>query len=121
MRVAREATPFAAGSAAVAFLVSFLVWLRLVGSLFGTIDVIRTGAQFIQERDFSSRIREVGSPELDDLVQIYNRMVDHLREERIRLQEQHYFLEKILNASPSGILTLDYDGNYGATTGPWTI
>lgn len=38
-------------------------------------------------------------------------MIDHLREERIRLQEQHYFLAKILAASPSGIITLDFDEN----------
>ena len=92
------------------FLVSFLAGLRLIRSLFGSLDLIRSGAQFIQESDFSSRFREVGQPELDQLVQIYNRMVGHLREERIRLQEQHYFLEKILQASPSGILTLDFDG-----------
>lgn len=91
------------------FLVSFLVGLRMIRSLFGTLDLIRTGAQFIHDSDFGSRFREVGQPEMDQLVQVYNRMVDHLREERIRQEEQHYFLDKILKASPSGILTLDFD------------
>ena len=44
-------------------------------------------------------------------------MVDHLREERIRLQEQHFFLEKVLRASPAGIVTLDFDGRV-ATANP---
>src|ERR1051326_6594332 len=36
-------------------------------------------------------------------------MADNLREERIKQQEQHYFLDKLLTASPSGIITLDFD------------
>jgi PAS domain S-box-containing protein len=47
---------------------------------------------------------------MDDLVGVYNRMADHLREERVRTQEQHFFLAQILEVSPSGIVILDYDG-----------
>src|SRR4029079_2660126 len=43
---------------------------------------------------------------MDALISIYNQMIDRLREERLKLQEQHYFLEKILAASPAGIVTL---------------
>lgn len=68
------------------------------------------GAQFIAERDFSSRLREVGQPELDALVAVYNRMIDSLREERLRAQEQHHFLEEVVRASPAGIVTFDFDG-----------
>jgi nitrogen fixation/metabolism regulation signal transduction histidine kinase len=71
---------------------------------------VRTGVQFIAERDFSSRLREVGQPELDGLVTVYNRMIDSLREERLRAQEQHHFLEEVVRASPAGILTFDFDG-----------
>ena len=92
------------------FVLSLVVGVRLIGNLFGTIEMINTGAQFIKDSDFTSRFREVGQPEMDRLIRIYNRMVDHLRDERTKLQEQHYFLDKILKASPSGILTLDFDG-----------
>src|SRR5258708_3472995 len=91
------------------FVVSLTIGWKLTRSLFGTIELIQTGAQFMRDRDFSSRFREVGHPEMDQLIEIYNRMADHLREERTRLQEQNYFLDKILAASPSGILTLDFD------------
>ena len=36
-------------------------------------------------------------------------MADHLRDERTRLQEQHYFLSRILQVSPLGIIMLDFD------------
>jgi len=91
------------------FIVSLTAGLSLTRTLFGTIELIQTGAQFMRDRDFSSRFREVGHPEMDQLIEIYNRMADHLREERTKLQEQNYFLDKILTASPSGIITLDFD------------
>ncbi len=37
-------------------------------------------------------------------------MVDSLRDERVRLQEQQQFLARVLNESPGGIVVLDFDG-----------
>jgi two-component system, NtrC family, nitrogen regulation sensor histidine kinase NtrY len=91
------------------FVISLTVGLILIKNLFGTIELINTGAQFIHDGDFTARFREVGQKELDQLVHIYNKMIDHLREERLKLQEQNYFLDKVLTASPSGILTFDFD------------
>ena len=92
------------------FLVSLYTGLRLIRYMFNTIELINTGAQFIQDNDFTSRFSPVGQPELDRLIVVYNRMADHLRHERTRMQEQNYFLEKVLTASPSGVVTLDFDG-----------
>jgi nitrogen fixation/metabolism regulation signal transduction histidine kinase len=92
-----------------AFVISLAVGIKLIRDLFGTLELINTGAQFINDGDFTARFVEVGQPEMDQLVTIYNRMIDHLREERTRLQEQNYFLDRILTASPAGIITLDFD------------
>ena len=92
------------------FIISLYAGLRLIRHLFNTIELINTGAQFIQDSDFTSRFSEVGQRELDHLIKVYNRMADHLREERTRMQEQNYFLDRVLTASPSGIVTLDFDG-----------
>jgi two-component system, NtrC family, nitrogen regulation sensor histidine kinase NtrY len=94
----------------VALVASLLTGLALVRSLFGTLEVLREGAQLLAESDFTTRFRETGRPEMDDLIRVYNRMADHLREERVRTQEQHYFLSQILEVSPSGIVILDYEG-----------
>jgi two-component system nitrogen regulation sensor histidine kinase NtrY len=101
----------------VLLVLSIAVGIALVRSLFGTLDLVRSGAQFLQESDFGIRFREVGQPEMDQLITVYNRMVDHLREERIRLEEQHHFMDRILAASPSGVVTLDLDGRI-ATVNP---
>lgn len=92
------------------FVLSFGAGLWLIRHLFVPLDLIRTGAELIEEGDFSSKFVEVGQPEMDQLVRVFNRMSEQLREERLQLQGQHYLLEKVLAASPSGIVTLDYEG-----------
>jgi two-component system, NtrC family, nitrogen regulation sensor histidine kinase NtrY len=51
---------------------------------------------------------------VDTMIRVYNRMVDDLREERVRLQEQQYFLGQLLAASPAGVIVLGHDGRISA-------
>lgn len=46
-----------------------------------------------------------------ELIAVYNEMIDHLREERTRQQQQHFFLDKLIQTSPVGIVILDYDNH----------
>jgi signal transduction histidine kinase len=101
----------------ILFAASLAVTLGLVSALFRPLELIRSGTATIEERDFTTRFREVGPPEVVELFAVYNRMVDHLREERIRLEEQNWFLDRVLAASPAGILVFDFDGRI-ATANP---
>jgi signal transduction histidine kinase len=92
------------------FVLSLVAGLGLVRRLFGTLAVLRSGAQLLADSDFQARFREIGQSEMDQLVRVYNRMADHLREERTRLQEQQFLLARILAVSPSGVLILDFEG-----------
>lgn len=92
------------------FVVSVIVSVRLVRALFVPLDLIRTGAELIAERDFTSRFAAVGQPEMDRLIDVYNRMADRLREERLRGEERHQLLDKLVEASPAGIVVCDFDG-----------
>lgn len=93
------------------FAISIFVSYRIVQALFVPFDLIRTGAELIAERDFTSRFVPVGQPEMDDLIRVYNGMIDRLREERLKVEEQHHFLARVVESSPSGIIICDYDGN----------
>jgi two-component system, NtrC family, nitrogen regulation sensor histidine kinase NtrY len=97
-------------AAEAGFAISFAVGIALVRSLFGTLAVVRSGSEFISDRDFTARFPETGIPELDSLVGVYNSMADRLRAERVRTEEQRHFLERLLAVSPLGIVQLDYDG-----------
>jgi len=92
------------------FVLSVSISIRLVRALFVPIDLIQTGAELIAERDFTSRLVPVGQPEMDTLIDVYNRMIDRLREERLAAEEQFQLLQKIVDASPSGIILCDFDG-----------
>jgi nitrogen fixation/metabolism regulation signal transduction histidine kinase len=93
----------------VFLVVSLTVGVRLVRGLFAPLELLDASARLLAERDFTSRLAPLGHPEMDRLIEVYNRMADHLREERVRMQEQHHFLQRIVEASPSGIITLDHD------------
>ncbi len=74
------------------------------------LDLIDAGTQSIKDKDFNVKFTHTGSREIDQLVDVYNTMVDQIRTERIEIKEQHFFLEKLINASPNGIVIFDYEG-----------
>jgi two-component system nitrogen regulation sensor histidine kinase NtrY len=90
--------------------VSIVLSYRLVRALFVPLDLISTGAELMNERDFSSRFVPVGQPEMDALIGVYNEMIDRLHEERLATEEQQQLLQKIVDASPSGIVICDFEG-----------
>lgn len=92
------------------FAASIVCGVLLVRAFFVPLELIRTGAELIGERDFTTKFLEVGQPEMDALVGVYNRMIERLREERLKAREQSHFLEQILTASPAGVAMLDFDG-----------
>jgi two-component system nitrogen regulation sensor histidine kinase NtrY len=95
----------------VLFVISIVISYRMVNALFVPMELIRTGADLISERDFTSRFVPVGQPEMDRLIEIYNAMIDRLRDERLAAEEQQQLLQKIVEASPSGIVICDFDGS----------
>ena len=94
----------------IVLVASLVTGIALVNRLFRALSFVDDSAQFLHDSDYTARFLEVGQPEVDRLVAVYNRMVDHLRTERRRVQEQHLFLASVLDVSPSGIVVLDYDG-----------
>jgi nitrogen fixation/metabolism regulation signal transduction histidine kinase len=69
------------------------------------------GVEAIKDRDFNIKFTFTGKHEMDQLISVYNQMIDQLRLERTKQEEQHFFLEKLIHTSPTGIVILDYDEN----------
>src|SRR5262249_41206183 len=91
-------------------LLSLLYGLTLLRRAAASEDLLATAVELLRERDFGSHLLPVGQQDADALVDLFNRMSDRLREERLRLEEQSFLLEKVLAVSPLGVLTLDHDG-----------
>jgi len=65
----------------------------------------------LNERNFNTQLISVGQPEIDSLINVYNKMSVNLRQERIKLQENNFFLNKLIEAGRSGIIIFDFNGN----------
>ncbi len=87
--------------------ISFFFAFRIYRHLVRPLDLITSGIQSIKDRDFTINYRKVHNKELDELIDVFNGMIDRLREERTIQQEQHFFLQKLMEAAPVGIIILD--------------
>lgn len=82
----------------------------LYRSFIRPVEFMYSGTDAIQDKDFNIKFVPTGSREMDKLIGVYNAMIDNLRIERTQVEEQHYFMMKLINASPTGIIILDFDG-----------
>ena len=73
------------------------------------LNSIAGGMDLLQAQDFSSRLSPVAQREADRIVAIFNRMMNQLKEERLRLREQNHFLDLLISVSPMGVFLLTLD------------
>lgn len=93
------------GIIAVTAIYLLLFYRRIIKPL----HIIGNGMELLKEQDFSSRLSRVGQKEADRIVDIFNKMMEQLKNERLYLREQNYFLDLLINASPMGVVILNLD------------
>ncbi len=93
----------------IVLLISTVFSVRIIRKTTKPIDLITAGTEFIKENDFNTKFASSNNSELDSMMQVYNQMIEKLRNERILQKEQYHFLDKIIKASPSGIILMDLD------------
>ncbi|WP_297329078.1 ATP-binding protein [uncultured Bacteroides sp.] len=91
----------------VFILIYLIVFYRKIVKPMNTIG---NGMELLREQDFSSRLSKVGQYEADRIVNIFNRMMEQLKNERLRLREQNHFLDLLIQASPMGVVITNMDG-----------
>jgi two-component system nitrogen regulation sensor histidine kinase NtrY len=90
-------------------LVSVVIAWQLYKQLIQPLKLLMQGVDAIKDRDFNVKFLSTGKHEVDQLIDVYNYMMDELRTERTRQEQQHFFLEKLIQTSPTGIIILDHD------------
>ncbi|PWK79171.1 PAS domain S-box-containing protein [Mucilaginibacter oryzae] len=90
-------------------LISAAVAIQLYRQLVLPIKMLMQGVEAIKDKDFNVKFLTTGKLEVDVLINVYNQMMDELRTERTRQEQQHFFLEKLIYTSPTGIIILDFD------------
>ena len=94
------------------FIVFILVYLIVFyNKIVKPMHTIGSGMELLREQDFSSRLSRVGQYEADRIVNIFNRMMEQLKNERLRLREQNHFLDLLIQASPMGVIITTLDGD----------
>lgn len=73
------------------------------------LHIIGNGMELLKEQDFSSRLSYVHQKEADRIVEIFNKMMEQLKNERLYLREQNHFLDLLVQASPMGVIMLNLD------------
>lgn len=89
---------------------ALLFTMAMYYSLVRPVSAILLGRDLLVNGDFGSRLVKVGQLDAEKLVDLFNNMMMQIKTERLRRHEQNYFLEMLINASPLGILTLDFNG-----------
>lgn len=95
--------------AEVFIIISLVISWNLYRQLLQPLKTLMDGLSAIRDRDFTVKFLSTGKHEVDQLIGVYNQMIDQLRLERTLQEQQHFFLEKLIHTSPTGIIILDYD------------
>ena len=94
----------------VLLLLSIILTTQLYRGFVRPFQLIAAGTAAMQAQDFSMKFVPVGQREMDQLIGVYNQMIDALRRERVSQHEKSVLLERLIQASPAGILILDFEG-----------
>lgn len=98
---------------------SLYMSFRLYRKIFRPYKLLASGVSSLRDKDFSVKFKKIGQSDLDELIEVYNKMIDTLRLERTKLNENYHFLDKLISASPSGIIIFNLNNqiekiNYSA-------
>ena len=63
----------------------------------------------LNEQDFSALLRRTGNSESDRMVDLYNRMINELRKQRLEILDKSSFLNLLIEAETMGVIILDFD------------
>jgi len=101
-------TAFLIGEASI--FISLILTYLLYRAISRPFDTISSGIASLKDKDFSAKLNNTGHREMDELIYVYNLMIEQLRQERLLQVEKSSFLEKLIEASPSGIIIFAFDG-----------
>ncbi|MFV0313414.1 MAG: sensor histidine kinase [Dysgonomonas sp.] len=93
------------GVAVLAIILFVILYYRLIKPY----QIIADGMELLKEQDFSTRLRLISDSEANKLISIFNKMMDQLKDERLQVREKNHFLDLLIQASPQGVIILDFD------------
>ncbi|QNA89643.1 sensor histidine kinase [Massilia sp. Dwa41.01b] len=96
--------------AELALLASLAAGLALLRRALEPLGYTRRFHDLLQDQNYANRLAAPDSPELAELVGMFNALLATLHRERLAAGEQQGFLDRLLEATPSAVLVFDFDG-----------
>ena len=90
-------------------IISVILFVVIYRILIKPYQILIESIDMLKGQDFASRLRPVANKEANKLIAVFNRMITQLKEERLSVREKNYFLDLLINASPQGVLILNFD------------
>lgn len=90
-------------------ILALVLFIVLYRRLVRPYRILLDGIGLLHEQDFSSRLRPVANREANQLIEVFNRMITELKNERLQVREKNRFLDLLIQASPQGVIILDFD------------
>ena len=76
---------------------SFVIGVMMTRKALQPAEFIQTIKSTLHDRAFGSRMKSLGMRELDELVGLFNEMLEELHQEQLTLGEQKGFFDKLKN------------------------
>lgn len=93
------------GIGVLAIILFIILYYRLIKPY----QIISSGMELLKEQDFSTRLRPISNSEANQVIEVFNKMMDQLKDERLQVREKNHFLDLLIQASPQGVVILDFD------------
>lgn len=90
-------------------LLSLILFIWSYQRLIKPYKILSDSIDMLKGQDFSSRLRPVANTEANQLIEIFNQMMEQLKNERLSVREKNHFLDLLIHASPQGVIILDFD------------
>ncbi|MFZ6769558.1 sensor histidine kinase [Undibacterium sp. Di26W] len=90
-------------------ILSLTLGIYLVKTALQPLDFAHQFHELLQGENYAARLRSGSNAEVNKLVQLFNRMLEALYLERLKLGEQRGFLDRLLEATPTAVVVFDFD------------
>ena len=89
--------------------VGILATLTVFRGIYLPQSAVARGIELIHSQDYNNRLVKVGESNSDRIVTLFNSLIDKLRAERLQNREQESLLKLLIEASPMGVIMLDFN------------
>lgn len=90
-------------------LLTFIGGWQLINQAMQPLDYAGRFRELLEERNYAARLHPDAGDQFPALVESFNRMLEALYQERLKLGEQRGFLAQLLQATPSAVVVFDFD------------